>query len=260
MSFETGGHFYHKDGTPCYTVPRAKGGGQRATTLADAKKMGLLPSVTTILRCVDKPALTQWLIKTNVEAALTTPRIEGEDLDAFMERVMSQDAQEEGQKARDKGTEIHADMERYLSGNIHEVDPLILPWIEPAGKFVMEKGEVVVCEKTLVGCGYAGKCDLILRLPDGTLEVVDFKTTKKLPRKAWDEHLLQGAMYANVVPKELGIVSQTSNLYISTVEQGAYIYCGHEEPWLRTYEMACVPLLLLWQWLNSYNPNSNEPL
>ena len=41
-------HWYTRDGVPQYTV-EAKKGGQRNTTLRDARVMNLVPSVTTVL-------------------------------------------------------------------------------------------------------------------------------------------------------------------------------------------------------------------
>jgi len=54
-------HWYTKDGEPAYTIERADGKGFRNTTLRDAKKLGLLPSVTTILGVAAKPGLQNWL-------------------------------------------------------------------------------------------------------------------------------------------------------------------------------------------------------
>ena len=50
------GHWYTKTGEPMYTIVGANGK-ERNTTLADAKKLDLVPSVTTILGIVAKPAL-----------------------------------------------------------------------------------------------------------------------------------------------------------------------------------------------------------
>ena len=52
-----------------YTVP-AKNGEPRATTLRDAKKMGLLPSVTTIMKAAASPGLEQWKMNQMMLAAL----------------------------------------------------------------------------------------------------------------------------------------------------------------------------------------------
>ena len=45
---EPAGHWYSKEGKPVHTQIK-KDGGERNTTLADAKKLGLYPSVTTIM-------------------------------------------------------------------------------------------------------------------------------------------------------------------------------------------------------------------
>ena len=49
-------HWYDQKGAPAYTV-KAKDGSDRPTTLRDARKMNLAPSVTTILKVAAKPAL-----------------------------------------------------------------------------------------------------------------------------------------------------------------------------------------------------------
>ena len=57
---DNGGHWYSRTGEPMHWVKRASGEGTRPTTLADARKLDLLPSVTTILRTLDKPPLNRW--------------------------------------------------------------------------------------------------------------------------------------------------------------------------------------------------------
>src|SRR6056300_705776 len=94
------GHWYEKDGTPAYKVPMAKDPNKmRNTTLRDAKKLGLLPSVTTIIKEAAKPGLTNWIINQNIMAALTVPRIAGESDEDFIKRITS-DATEQAKQAR----------------------------------------------------------------------------------------------------------------------------------------------------------------
>jgi hypothetical protein len=52
-------HWYRQDGGPQYTV-KAKDGSDRPTTLRDARKLNLVPSVTTILKIAAKPGLEAW--------------------------------------------------------------------------------------------------------------------------------------------------------------------------------------------------------
>ena len=57
------GHWYTQEGEPMYTIVGANGK-ERNTTLRDAKKEGLVPSVTTIMSMMAKPALEDMETKT----------------------------------------------------------------------------------------------------------------------------------------------------------------------------------------------------
>lgn len=257
-------HWYYTDGRPCYELEKKDGKGMKAPTLADARKLQLLPSVTNILRVLDKPALNDWKVEQGVLAVLTTPRLPGETDDAFVHRVLHVDRvqDQEMTTARDKGTAIHDALESYFFGT--EYDPALKPWIEPAAKAIAARGERIGCETILVGEGYAGRLDLIQEAKD-CWWIVDWKTTKKLPdpkKGAWTEHRIQLSAYAAAWIRKLAHngeydrtkSTRTSNIYISTVDQGAFVICDHEPEWQRTFASAFIPLLAYWQWLNEYRP------
>ena len=246
------GHWYHQDGTPAYTVI-AKGTGQpRPTTLRDARQLNLLPSVTTILRVLDAPALTAWKVEQAVLAVMTTPRQPGETDDVFIQRVLHADRvqDEEAQKARNRGTAIHDALEAYFTGQ--DIDGEILPWIVPAAKAVEKYGNLVACEKILVGDGYAGRTDLI-QLAKDCVWIWDWKSAKKLPDPtkggAWSEHRLQAAAYAKAFLGNMPV--RTANCYISTVECGKFVICEHDD-WQPTYDQGFAPLVKHWCWSNNY--------
>jgi len=251
-------HWYTTNGETKHFIEKAKGDGTRKTTVADARKLNLLPGVTDIISVLDKPALTKWLCEQAVFAVCTAPDIAGEGLDAKIQRVLYDERQQddESRRARDRGTEIHDAMEKYFMGKQAEIAPDLLPCITPAALAVLALGTVQDCEKILVGDGYAGKCDLIIKTPEG-LEVCDFKTTKRLPKAAWPEHRLQGAAYAKCIGES---VILTSNLYICTdpAAWGQFTYCPHIEPWQDTYERGFAPLVKVWQWMNNYQPALKE--
>lgn len=103
-------HWYDRTGNPVYTVAGANG--QPVTPdIRHARKLGLLPGVTGVLKVQSAPALTEWLVKQALESALTLPRIEGESLDDFMARA-KRDSQETGKKAADRGSDLHTALER----------------------------------------------------------------------------------------------------------------------------------------------------
>ncbi len=106
-------HWYAQDGSPVYEVARAKGDGMRPTTLADARKLNLVPSVTLILGCAAKPGLDVWKLRQMFEVAYTTPRIDGESDDDFYGRVVIE-SKEKARLAAERGTELHAAIEEWI--------------------------------------------------------------------------------------------------------------------------------------------------
>ena len=245
-------HFYTRDGKAAYEVPYADPSkGMRKSTLADAKKHGWLPSVTTITKALAAPALIEWLRQTAAIAAVTTPRNPGEELDAFVARALAVDAESIGDAAKQLGADIHDAIEKALNGEVFNSE--LRPFVDPAEVAVLELGRIVATEKILVGDCYAGKTDCITE-NDEAITVIDFKTTgaKKLPDKSYPEHRLQLAAYAaalgNVGPKRINTV----NIYISTTRPGE-IKVVQNPDWQADFEifrMVCK----IWQWQNSYKP------
>jgi len=243
-------HWYTKTGEPCYSVPLANGTGMRSTTLADARQLNLLPSVTTILKVLHKPALETWKQEQLGLALMTTPRIAGETDDQFVFRVIHTERQHEQERdaAAKRGTDLHKGIQDHFQGRF--VDPEVWPWIEPCVMWLQEYGSYEWSEQIVIGDGYAGKYDLqqYSRIKGST--IWDFKTTKKLPKEAYPEHKLQLAAYAEPI-KEIETVG---NIYISTVEQGKFVVCEHEEEWIYTYRHGFKPLLDYWCWANDFHP------
>lgn len=98
-------HWYSQQGKPCYTVKDAKGQ-ERDTTLRDARKLGLVPSVTTVLQVIAKPQLEDWKVTQGIMAALTTERRRGESDEDFLRRILT-DSREQAKKAAEEGTRTH---------------------------------------------------------------------------------------------------------------------------------------------------------
>lgn len=183
-------HWYDQQGQPAYEIV-GKNGKPRPTTLRDARTLNLVPSVTTILKCADKPGLTNWIIDQNIMAALSLPRVPDETDDQFVARI-KQDAREQSKKAAEKGTLIHA----YVQSGFEytELSDEGMSYYEPARKCLYEAtGQGIwECEKSFARDGYGGKVDL-----HKPLFVVDIKTNdKKLDNlKTWEEQWMQLAAY-----------------------------------------------------------------
>jgi hypothetical protein len=200
------GHWYRPDGSPAYTIVGANGK-ERNTTLRDAKKLGLLPSVTSILKLAASPGLERWKIANAIKSALSLTRQEGESEESFLWRIV-QDSEEIARKAREKGTEIHGAIERLdRSGPyVAHVDAAMSAVTDWAGMMDWDS------ERSFASpLGYGGKLDL-----SAPGFVIDFKTTDKplSSLQTWPDHRRQLAAY------RMGLNMPTARCAICYVSSG----------------------------------------
>lgn len=251
-------HFYHRDGTPCYEVPRAKGEGTRPITLADARKLDLVPSVTTILQCAAKPGLEAWKNQQLIQAALTLPKLPDETLDAYAERVI-EDSKAQGLKARESGTELHAAIEYYIRfGSIPIGYDQFSEHCCKVQQTLTQHGVDIFtgnAERSFASeLGYGGKIDYSHK--EGI--IVDFKTTASITPKTkpYDEHRMQLAAYGR------GIFSNIPNL---THFRALNVFIGIDNQEVRVFEHMWDDLEIGWRmfqhlldfWYLSKNFNRN---
>ena len=223
MSASESGHWYDQNGEPRYTIVGANGK-ERNTTLRDARKHGFVPSVTTILGVIDKPALTAWKVDQALMAALTLPRIDGESLDDFKKRA-ARDAKQQAIDAADEGTRIHSAIESFYCGqSFNEAYRL---HVEATVAAISEAfpGQMWMPEKSFCSpLGYGGKVDL-----HSKSVVVDFKTKDFGPDDkvcAYDDQIMQLDAYRH----GLGYPSATlANIYVSRSHPGEVRVIVHDE-------------------------------
>lgn len=209
-------HWYGRDGSPQYTI-KGVNGNERPPTLRDARKLGLVPSVTSIIRCAAAPGLEMWKRDQVLMAALTLPRKPEESEADWLKRVV-QDSQEQGRKAADRGTAIHAAIQGHYEGVPPEQDYWLhvngairaLIGYAPSAKWVAERSFASLM-------GFGGKCDLYSVDP---AYVCDFKTKEFGPEddlKTWPEHAMQLAAYREglLVPDALCAI-----VYVSVTVPG----------------------------------------
>jgi len=123
------GHWYTQEGDPMYTIIGANGK-ERNTTLRDAKKDNLVPSVTTVLGMIAKPSLENWKINQALNSALTLEKEPSESIGEFAYRC-KQDSKRIGQEAAKKGTKIHAMIERgFLGEGTSKTYEIIKAWVD----------------------------------------------------------------------------------------------------------------------------------
>ena len=244
-----GNHWYTRDGVPRYTV-MGKNGKERNTTLRDARTESLVPSVTTVMNVMAKPALIQWLQKQVLMAALTLPRIPGEPEDDYISRIMA-DSKEQGRAAADAGTDIHASIQGFYEGEVstrHEAH--VIGTVEAL--FIAFGQQGWIAERAFGHShGFGGKCDLHSAIGDGI--VADIKTKEFTdPKKVdtYDEHMMQLAAYrvGLGIPK-----ARCANVFVSRNVPGLVVVKHWEEEDIqRGWHMFCA-LLNFWQLKNQHS-------
>jgi hypothetical protein len=175
------GHWYTEEGQSAHVIV-GKTGKERNTTVADARKLGLLPSVTSVLGIMEKPQLTAWKIEQAIMASLTLPKEDNESLEEYAKRVVK-DSKESTTRAAEHGTKMHTEMENILLGRDCSKDETLGPYIETFKEWASDNIEKTYwCEKALVGAGYAGRCDAYVRLKGVGDAIIDLKNRKVNPK------------------------------------------------------------------------------
>jgi hypothetical protein len=254
-------HWYLRDGRPFHEIAKKDGSGNRPVTLADARKVLALPSVTNVLGVLAKPGLDAWKIEQGILSALTLPRLPGEELGAFAHRVVA-DMGEQVEKAADFGSAIHAACEVYALNKQLPQDIRLLSFLESWFHWFDSNVERVACiEKVYVHNerGYAGRVDMVALLKGVGWAVVDFKT-QKVKRSAkgeakpvfYETWPLQLAAYRQAIitggAKDVkGLVS----VVIDSVQPGPV----HVRRWEGVdYFGSFLAALDLWKYVKDYNP------
>ena len=191
---DEGGHYYRRDGSPCYEVA-TKAGGVRPVNLRWDRGLNLVPSVTTVTKIIDKPALTNWMVEQGILAALTLPRVDGETEAEWMARI-KEDSKAQAKAAAEEGSRIHDACERHYRGL--EVPAKYRPHVDGVAAAIAEAFPGVddwIAEASFAHeSGYGGKVDLH---SPSTGIVVDYKGKdgdfSDGKRLAYDQHWQLGA-------------------------------------------------------------------
>jgi len=243
------GHWYDKEGNPRHF----EGKDGKGTTLREARKLDLYPSVTTIGQVKYKFGLEKWKIETVCKYALT----QGTDKEVG---VVVKEAFEELDNQAQAGTDIHDILEKYYNEYVKygetsctdtefemcsAVENLIL---EHCGDMEW-KTETRFCDAEH---GFAGMCDL-----HNDNWIIDYKSKDTVDAKTrgWKEQAEQLAAYRHGL---LGAESNArlANIFISREpppegEPWAVKWFEHKDPmaWERFRHA-----LMMWQVENKYGP------
>lgn len=207
-------HYYEQtpDNTiePRHFVPLAKRPDElRPTRITDVKKWVnegrvVVPSVTTILDVLAKPALVNWKVDQHLKTAFTVLDFDG-DCAAYCEEIKRL-TELEMEKAPTIGTDIHKSLELFAAGDLAE-DHQDYDLCGKAFTIIEEYTDIPMDDwvseaKFVSDLGFGGQVDISPHW------IIDFKTkqdpTKWKPGKmVYMEHTMQLAAYRHglLVPK-----------------------------------------------------------
>lgn len=255
-----GGHWYDEDAKPRHTMPTASGKGERNTTLRDARKYQLIPSVTTLLGLFAKPGLERWKQDQILQIAFDNPAKLDESFENYASRclVLHEKPVEE---AASFGTRIHNAIEKFFEGE--PIEEELLPYVKPAFDWKQENQlRFIEREKTLVNLeeGFAGTVDIVGLGANQEKFVIDWKTrkTKKgVKVSSYDFQIHQIAAYAATYWGADAVDAEQvfgANVYLSSTEPGRLEVIKYSPSELKdawgVFKSACA----IWRSLKGYDP------
>jgi len=258
-------HWYTAAGMPMHQMTTADGDRTRPTTIRDAKKLKLFPSVTNILGMLAKPALERWKMEQILKQAESSPRTAEEDFAYWMKRTLD-GAFKQVEDAADLGSKIHNALEKAFTPGAaipqeSEIDEAIYPYVKPVLEWrAGAKINITATELRVVNLehGFAGTADVLFGFGSGGQGILDYKSKKTKPGEtviAYPEHRMQLAAYAvshygeSCLPNLLA-----ANIFISSTEPGRMDVIKHTpqqimEAW-EMFKATCV----IWRGLKQYDP------
>lgn len=244
-------HWYKQSGEPLYEVIGSNKK-RRPTTLRDARKLNLVPSVTTILQVPAKPALDVWKQNQVLEAILRSDYdikdLTPVGIDSWKKDILYQ-ATQISRESANKGTQIHNAIEQWLlTGDCKaEYQAFVKPIAEVIKVLVPDLKDAKSEQSFAHRLGFGGKCDL-----SSPNIILDFKTKDKeslVDVKGYDEHCMQLSAYREGFDLSK---ARCYNLFISTSVPGELkLIEWAEEDMVRGWDMfKC--LLAYWKLQNNF--------
>jgi len=260
----SGGHWYTATGEARHTVQKADGSGERNTTLRDAKKHRLIPSVTTLLGLFAKPGLDRWKQDQLLRIAYDNPVKDGESYERFADRCLIKH-EKPVEEAADFGTRIHDAIEKYFEG--YPIEDELLEYVNPAFRWKQENQlRFIEREQILVNMehGFAGTVDIVGKGPQEQKFIVDWKTRKTKPKvkvTSYDFQIHQIAAYGATYWGEDAVENEEvtgANCYISSTEPGRFEVIKYDPAEVKKAWKVFKGVCSIWRSLKGFDPRKTE--
>ncbi len=156
-----------------------------------------IDGVTTLIKgFMPTPALIRWASNTTAEQAVDRwDELAGMGVSERLKALKSA-AWDARDKAALRGTELHQHAERLIHGETTDVSDEQLPLVESAARFLDDwEAEPILVERSVyhLAHGWAGTLDVVARLRDGRVWLIDYKSGKGI----YGEFALQLSAYAH---------------------------------------------------------------
>lgn len=177
---------------------------------------GKYPSITTVLSILSEDGIRAWRARVGEEEANKISRV-----------------------AATRGTNVHAIIEKYLNNEEDYADgylPNIIGNFKDVQPILDNKiGRIHAQEVPLYSnhLRVAGRVDCVGEF-DGTLSIIDFKTSRKLKKKEWiDGYFIQAAAYAIMYEERTGTPITQLVILIAVDNESPQIFIEHRDNWTK---------------------------
>jgi hypothetical protein len=255
MHISESAHWYREDGTSAHEVPDAKGKKMIKTTIVQAKKLNLFPSVTSIMNIISKPFVDNWRIDMYMKEIYLHPEMITMDYENWREKIMEFVEPKLNEGAR-RGSEIHSAICDYFGDKPFDVkfNKLMDNFREKTEAIGLVKGIVVsekgYCHKEL---GYAGCVDVTCGSVLADMKTTSDKHFANLQKYPYREWKIQLSAYNRMLLAN-GIATDTFHSIIinrDTDEVAVVTYDKYDLD--KSWEMFNA-LLNYWKIANEYYP------
>lgn len=233
--------------------------------MADARRLNLIPSVTTVCGIMAKPQLERWkMTQVGLTAFDSRPSVD-ESRDYYAKRVVSE-SMESTDEAASFGSAVHDVIEKTFAEGVAPPDEFKV-YVDPVlGWFKEKELTFLEAERRVVNHarGYAGMADLIARGKGGQAAVIDWKTRKtregqKVTPYDWQPE--QIAAYAAAYWGEADVLAERvygANVYISSTEPGRMEVATYAPDQLKKHYETFLTICDLWRYMKNYDPRNKS--
>lgn len=238
-------HWYKRTGEPCHYV-ETSGGKKRPADVRDARKLGLVPSVTTVIKdCVAAPGLEWWTTDKIMDHAIDEARINNYPHDV-VKKIARRKHKSHMEDLAGRGDAIHKMIEDALNGtNVED-------FIRPAyNRIIQEFGKDWLCEVSMAfDSGYGGKPDAFNTQWLLDIKSRDLTLDSEIDKIIYDGNIMQLAAYQ----RGMGEKHKVANVLIDRSDPSLILIKKWDEEEVERGWKMFHHIFEYWKYMKRYDP------